>query len=65
MKKEYLLLLVLLPLAYVYYAQNRTRPEAGLTPAEHGLMMALGIRQMVLPANNSETISIRFKNKTQ
>lgn len=37
----------------------------GLTPAEHGQMMALGIRQTVLPTKNAETISIRFKKKVQ
>jgi len=44
----------------------RTTPVVtGLTPAEHGQMMALGIRQSVLPAKNAETISIRFKKKMQ
>jgi hypothetical protein len=92
MKKEYLLLSVLLLLAYAYYARNRTQSEVvqeparprsqieqlpansapqaapvvtGLTPAEHGQTMALGIRQTVLPAKNAETIGIRFKKKLQ
>jgi hypothetical protein len=92
MKKEYILLLVLLLLSYAYYARNRSqavavqessRPRSqieqlpakstprtapvvtGLTPAEHGQMMALGIRQTVLPTKNAETINIRFKKKMQ
>jgi hypothetical protein len=92
MKKEFLLLMVLLLLSYAYYARNRTSPDpaqetsrprsqieqlpaksaprtapvvTGLTPAEHGQMMALGIRQTVLPAKNTEAISIKFKKKVQ
>lgn len=44
----------------------RTAPVVtGLTPAEHGQMMALGIRQTVLPTKNAETIRISFKKKMQ
>lgn len=92
MKKEYILLFILLLLGFVYYSRTRIAPETaqesgsapsqiellpaksaartapvvtGLTPAEHGQMMALGIRQTVLPAKNSETIPVRFKKKMQ
>lgn len=92
MKKEYILFVALLLLAFAYLARNssqsvavqeptrsrtqieqlpaksapRTAPVVtGLTPAEHGQMMALGIRQTVLPAKNADQISIRFKKKAQ
>lgn len=92
MKKEYILLLVLVLLAYAYFARNHVSSEAvqesshqspqiellsaksapraapvvtGLTPAEHGQMMALGIRQTVLPSKNADSISVRFKKKMQ
>ncbi len=92
MKKEYILLFVLLLLGYAYYSRHRVTADVeapssntgtpiellpaknapraapvvtGLTPAEHGQMMALGIRQTVLPAKNAESINVRIKKKMQ